>query len=334
MDVQVGQHFILGFHGYRVPAWLKDFEAEYGLGGVILFDYHMPSKKYENNIESPEQVRELCSAIHALDSKPLIFIDQEGGKVCRLKEEKGFAFYPSAWEFNQLELSKKKALTKKCFEELKSLGIDFNLAPVIDLALNEKNTDIFTVNRSYSKKESEVIVNVNLLQSIAKDCGLGLCLKHFPGIGAAATNSHDEILDLSSSITKEQEELFYTLAPKLPGNAILLSHGIVRSWDGDIPISLSPKVLKRIRNKVSDAFLITDDLQMQGMQKIFKTSVAVLSSIRAGIDCVIIGNNMMDEEKDCYSFAKELKKAVLEDEEIYRLSAFSRVRIHRRKTLY
>ena len=55
--MRIGELFILGFFGKTVPAWLKQFAARYGLGGVILFDYSCRTRQYDNNIESPEQVR-------------------------------------------------------------------------------------------------------------------------------------------------------------------------------------------------------------------------------------------------------------------------------------
>ena len=87
----IGELFILGFFGKTVPAWLKEFAARYGLGGVILFDYSCRTQQYDNNIESPEQVQRLCAEIAALPSGPMVFIDQEGGLVRRLKESRGFA---------------------------------------------------------------------------------------------------------------------------------------------------------------------------------------------------------------------------------------------------
>ncbi len=100
----VGELFILGFFGKTIPAWLREFAARYGLGGVILFDYSCQTQKYDNNIESPEQVQRLCEEISSLPSHPMVFIDQEGGLVRRLKESRGFKPLPSAKEFNHLAL--------------------------------------------------------------------------------------------------------------------------------------------------------------------------------------------------------------------------------------
>src|SRR6266404_6127746 len=78
-QVSVGELFILGFFGKTLPAWLKEFAARFGLGGVILFDYSCQTKQYDNNIDSPAQVKRLCDEIAGLPSRPLVFIDQEGG---------------------------------------------------------------------------------------------------------------------------------------------------------------------------------------------------------------------------------------------------------------
>ena len=100
--MQIGELFILGFFGKTIPAWLTEFAALYGLGGVILFDYSCQTRKYDNNIESPEQLRHLCAEISRLPSSPMVFIDQEGGLVRRLKESRGFTHLPSAKDFNRL----------------------------------------------------------------------------------------------------------------------------------------------------------------------------------------------------------------------------------------
>lgn len=104
----IGELFILGFFGKIVPEWLKEFAGRYGLGGVILFDYSCQTRAYDNNIESPEQVQRLCAEIAALPSAPMVFIDQEGGLVRRLKEACGFAPLPSAKEFNHLAPDQKR----------------------------------------------------------------------------------------------------------------------------------------------------------------------------------------------------------------------------------
>jgi beta-N-acetylhexosaminidase len=293
----VGELFILGFFGKVVPDWLKAFAARYGLGGVILFDYSCRTLQYDNNIDSPEQVQRLCAEIAALPSAPMVFIDQEGGLVRRLKESRGFAPLPSAKEFNHLAPAQKRAILAASFAEMRRLGIHYDFAPVIDVDDNPDNPNIGRIKRSYSADIAEVEANALLVGEVARAQRLGLSLKHFPGIGGAVVDSHQEFMDISEALRDEQEELFYSLAPGMFGNAVLVSHAIVRQWD-ERPMTLSAAGLSRLRRRLPDTLLITDDMQMQGLQKALGTKEASLQSLKAGIDMLCIGNNLLDQEQE------------------------------------
>ena len=302
----IGEMFVLGFHGPTLPDWLTDFAGEFGLGGVILFDYDVGARRYERNVLDPEQVKALCADAAALPSAPLVFVDQEGGKVRRLKESRGFAPLPSALAFNTIPEPERGPLVSASFRELRNLGIHFNLAPVIDLNLNPENPDIGAVERSHSANPAEVRRYAGLYADAAREAGLGLCLKHYPGLGGAVVNSHDELTDLSGCILEEQLALFYGLAPTLPGQAILVSHGIAEQWDPGRPVSMSAVALDALREKLPGVLLLSDDLQMQGLQKAIGSREACIQGVRAGIDLLLIGNNLMDETLVCADFARAL----------------------------
>jgi beta-N-acetylhexosaminidase len=310
--MSVGELFILGFFGKTIPAWLREFAGLYGLGGVILFDYSCQTKQYDNNIESPEQVQRLCEEIASLPSHPMVFIDQEGGLVRRLKEAKGFKPLPSAKEFNHLSPTEKREILGASFTEMRRLGIDYDFAPVIDVDYNPDNPNIGKIKRSYSADIAEVEANALLASEVARETGLGLCLKHFPGIGGAVVDSHQEFMDISDSLRAEQEELFYALAPKMFGDAVLVSHAIVRQWDGDHPLTLSAAGLGRLRRRLPDTLLISDDMQMQGLQKALGTKAASLQSLNAGIDMLCIGNNLFDQEQEMAAIAQSIEQSVHE----------------------
>jgi beta-N-acetylhexosaminidase len=306
----IGELFILGFFGKIVPDWLKEFAGRYGLGGVILFDYSCRTREYDNNIESPEQVQRLCGEIAALPSGPMVFIDQEGGLVRRLKESRGFAPLPSAKEFNHLAQDEKRAILAASFAELRRLGIHYDFAPVIDVDYNPENPGIGKIKRSYSADIAEVEANALLAGEVARAQRIGLCLKHFPGIGGALVDSHQEFMDISDALRDEQEELFYSLAPKMFGDAVLVSHAIVRQWDRDHPITLSAAGLGRLRKRLPDTLLITDDMQMQGLQKALGTREASLQSLKAGIDMLCIGNNLFDQEQEMVAIAEYVEQSL------------------------
>jgi beta-N-acetylhexosaminidase len=306
----IGELFILGFLGKTVPGWLKEFAARYGLGGVILFDYSCRTQQYDNNIESPEQVQRLCGEIAALPSRPMVFIDQEGGLVRRLKESLGFAPLPSAKEFNHLAPDQKRAILTASFAEMRRLGIHYDFAPVVDVDYNPDNPNIGRIKRSFSADIAEVEANALLASEVARAQRIGLCLKHFPGIGGAVVDSHQEFMDISDALQDEQEELFYSLAPKMFGDAVLVSHAIVRQWDPDRPMTLSPAGLGRFRQRLPDTLLVTDDMQMQGLQKALGTREAGLQSLKAGMDMLCIGNNLFDQEQEMAAVAEYVEQSL------------------------
>ena len=329
----VGELFILGFFGKLIPDWLGEFAARYGLGGIILFDYSCQTRQYDNNIESPDQLSRLCEAIACLPSNPLVFIDQEGGLVRRLKQTSGFQPLPSQREFNLLGAAQKREILKASFSELRQLGIRYNFAPVIDVDYNPENPSIGKIKRSYSADIREVEANALLAGEVARDARVGLCLKHYPGIGGALVDSHEEFMDISDALQPAQEELFYALAPQIFGNAVLVSHAIVRQWDPDMPITLSRAGIGRLRRRLPDTLLITDDMQMQGLQKALGTSEASLQSLQAGIDMLCIGNNLINQEAEMADIADDVERALREGTLAQEAIADSIRRVRQRKAL-
>ena len=302
--LNIGEMFMLGFRGPKVPAWMKDFAREFGFGGVILFDYDCLDKKYERNVFSPAQVKELCAEIHALASRPRVYVDQEGGKVRRLKEKYGFAPLASAKNFSTLSLADKTAQLQSAFQQMHDIGIDCNLAPVVDLDLNPANPDLGAVERCYSPDKSTVLENVRFVHAAAARANVDLCLKHFPGCGAATVNSHQDLMDLTNVISDEQLSLFKEMAPLIPN--ILFSHGMVKTWDSQLPCSLSAVAVQKARAWSPKGIFMTDDLQMDGMQKRMSTGEACHLALKAGLDMFCIGNNMRDEQEASAEFARRL----------------------------
>jgi len=306
---RVGELYLLGFRGTRVPDWLRDFEADHGLGGVILFDYDVPTAQTGRNITSPRQLEALCAEVHALPSRPLVFVDQEGGRVRRLKTELGFAPLPSARAFALLPASERRRLAEASFSELRQLGIDFDLAPVIDADTNPANPNIGAIERSFSADLAVVEENARLLGDAAQRCGLQLCVKHYPGLGGATVDSHLDLTELDGRFDPDQEDAFARLGSALPGQAVLLSHGVVRAWDPKWPVSISEAAIARLRLRAPDLLLITDDLQMQGLRHLATLEEACLRGLGAGVDLLCIGNNLAYEEDAARSAAEAVLRA-------------------------
>lgn len=321
---------MLGFRGLALPSWVRGFAAELGLGGLILFDRDVQLGGVRN-VESPAQLRALCAEIHALPGRPLVFVDQEGGRVRRLKAAAGFRELPSARAFAALPPAEAQRLARESCAEMRALGIDFDLAPVVDLDTNPDNPNIGKLERAYSADPREVRRCARLLGDAARAAGLGLCVKHYPGLGGARTDSHVALTDLSGLVSAEQERLFFELGAELPGRAALLSHGFVREWDAERPCSISPLAVARLRAAWPDALLITDDLQMQGLQGATGTVDAVLRALDAGVDVVCIGNNLLAQADECVAAAREVRALAARDANFAGKLAASRERIAARK---
>lgn len=329
-SLPVGELFLLGFRTPRPPPWMRDFAREFGLGGVILFDYDCIDRKYERNIFDPAQVKTLCEELHALPSRPLIFIDQEGGKVRRLKEERGFTPLPSARQFGRMTALERLEVLRPAYVELRDLGIDANLAPVVDLDIDPDSPDIGSAQRSFSADPQVVEACVTALAEVARSTGLELCLKHFPGTGGAKVNPHDHVMDLSDCLTDTQVKVFETLAPRAP--MALFSHGIVNQWEQDTPCCLSSVAIRKYRQWAPGAVILTDDLQMQGVQKLMTTGEAFLCALRAGADFILIGNNMKDEQAQSARYAQNLLDACDKDASLGDCARAAIERIRRLKT--
>ena len=118
-------------------------------------------------------------------------------------------------------------------------------------------------------------------------------------------------MDLSDCLTDTQVNVFKTLLARVP--MVLFSHGIVNQWEKSTPVCLSFVAVNKVRGWGSDVYILTDDLQMQGVQMLMSTGEACLKAVRAGADLIIIANNMKDEQEQTGGFARDLRSACGKD---------------------
>ena len=150
LDIMIGSMLMLGFRGADLPpgdAFLAQVRAGH-VGHVILFDRDVTTGG-ERNITSPQQLRQLTATLRAASPGPLLIaVDQEGGRVRRLKPQKGFADLPSAQSMGTGQPDKTRALARQLGKELAGLGISVDLAPVADVNSNPANPAIGALERS------------------------------------------------------------------------------------------------------------------------------------------------------------------------------------------
>lgn len=284
--------FIAGLSGPYITSAERDFFAKEQPLGFILF---------ARNIESPTQVRQLTRELRELLPHPHIpiLIDQEGGRVARLKPPHFRKALP-AEIFADLAKRDPERACKAVFlnarlmgEELLNLGINVDCAPVADLRIKEAH-DIIG-DRSYGDTPEQVVL-------LAKEVCRGLqsrhvhpIIKHIPGHGRAKVDSHESLPIVTNSLDELQAtdfKVFQGLKNAAP--LAMTAHIVYTALDPHEPATTSKKVLRMIRETIGfDGLLLSDDLSMKAL----KGDLAELSAkaLDAGCDIVLHCNGMMEE---------------------------------------
>ncbi len=300
---KIGQLFILGFQGETLTSLHPIHEdlRHRNLGGVILFDRLLAKKLDHNNIVSTSQVRKLTLDLQEVAGGRLfIGIDQEGGKVCRLSQRRGFSPTPAAAE---LGAHHDESVTSQQSEEtaklLKNLGINNNFAPVVDINIYRNNPIIGRLGRSFSHDADTVVQHARAWITSHKKHGILSCLKHFPGHGSSREDSHLGFVDISETWQLMELQPFKKLIKTQDVDAIMTGHLFISQLDNLRPATLSEKIIGQLLRKDLGfkGVVISDDLQMKAITDNYGLEEAIVSALAAGIDMIIIGNNLSYDEK-------------------------------------
>ena len=293
---------LVGFRGLEVGAdhpIIRDIRERF-IGGVVLFDYDVPSNSPVRNVKSPAQVKALVAALQRAARAPLLVsIDQEGGRVRRLKEEFGF---PPTTSAKQLGAANDPARTYRAAqtmaEVLAALGINLNLAPVVDLDANPNNPIIGRLERSFSIDPAVVTRHAVEFIKAHHDRGVLCTLKHFPGHGSSAADSHIGMVDVTRTWTRAELEPFSNIIAAGQADAIMTAHVYNAKLDRDYPATLSrPTITGILRGELRyDGVVICDDLQMGAIREYYGFEATIAAAIAAGVDILTLANNTVYEE--------------------------------------
>jgi len=291
---------IIGFDGKEILNNKKLItNIENGLGGVILFDHYINDKTKSKNIQSPQQVKKLNESLQSINKEPLIIcIDQEGGKVARLKEEKGFNKTLSAKEIASLKEKDAKKEYENLSFQLKNLGINCNFAPLVDLGINKESKIIYGLDRAYGEDSEQVVKYAQIFMDALSENQIISVLKHFPGHGSAKGDSHEGFVDIS----KTWDEIELTPYKKLlhKTKMIMSAHVYNSKLDETYPATLSFKTnTELLRKKLGfNGVLVTDDLQMLAIKKHYKKEEAIQLAINSGADMLMYCNQLSSDDTD------------------------------------
>ncbi|KAI8986489.1 glycoside hydrolase superfamily [Pilobolus umbonatus] len=292
IENDIGQLFMCGFYGLEPSKEILDLITTHNLGSIILFS---------RNIESREQVQKLTNdlqtaARNAGHTRPLLIaIDQENGVVRRLGSSG--TYLPGSMALGAIHsTSDAYQVAKATAIELKALGINWNLAPVMDVNSNPLNPVIGV--RSFGE-DPQLVARMGIAQveGYHQQCVV-TSLKHFPGHGDTASDSHVDVPLINKSYEElEKTELLpFLYAIQSKGNAhpssIMISHISLPTLikEKDQVASLSPEIVKGILRQEFkyEGVVITDCLEMEAINKRGGSAVAAVKALQANNDIVML----------------------------------------------
>ena len=297
LSIKIGQMLMIGFRGMSVdiaPEITADI-TQRRVGGIVLFDYDVPARSPSRNIASPQQLSTLTLELQKLSNIPLLIaIDQEGGKVNRLKQSRGFPASVSAEFLGRLNNpDSTSAAAAETARTLQAMHISMNLAPVADLNTNPDNPVIGKLGRSFSSDPATVISNLKLTVSAYHNEGIIATLKHFPGHGSSTTDTHRDFTDITASWSEQELEPYRVLIAAGYKDAVMTAHVFNGKLDTLYPATLSKTTLTDLlRNKLGfKGVIVSDDMQMKAIADHYGLGPAIRLAIEAGVDILLFGNN-------------------------------------------
>lgn len=278
-EEKIGQLMIIGIHAASLDNDINYMLGVYAPGGVIYYD---------RNLDTPEQVKKLSADLqNASPALPLfVAIDEEGGDVVRMEDY--IEPPPAQEEIGETgDKNEAKRYAKETGEALKSLGINVNFAPVLDLGSLS--------TRHYSTDAKEVTEFAEMAAQGYEESNIIYALKHFPGIGKSDTDTHfssaivelsadelmeDDIVPFKAIIDKKRHENFF----------VMVSHVIYPEISGDKPASLSKEIMSDLlRDKLKfGGVIVSDDLEMTAATNSEDFSRLGVEAIKAGADIVLV----------------------------------------------
>ena len=282
-----------GFAGTTAPDWLLR-RLDEGLGSVALFS---------RNIETPEQVARLTAQLRAVRPDVLVAADEEGGDVTRM-EARGGSSFPGNLALGAVDdLKLTRAVAAELGRRLAECGVNFDWAPSADVNSDPGNPVIGV--RSFGADPDLVARNTAAYVEGLQSAGVAACVKHFPGHGDTAIDSHHAMprIDVDLATLHARELVPFRAALAAGTKAVMSAHILVPALDPDLPGTLSQAVLSGLlRAPVTqgglgyDGLVVTDGIEMQAVAATYGIERGTVMALAAGADAICVGGGLCDEE--------------------------------------
>ncbi len=253
---------------------------EMGVGGIIFF-----GRDFKDS--TPEEFRSLMASYSdAAKISLLTAVDEEGGDVCRVSNYKAFREEKFSSPAELYREGGMERILSDCDEKsafLLSLGLNFNLAPLADISVDEND---FIYHRVLGEDRDKTAEYASSVVSRMNENGILSALKHFPGYGNNE-DTHTGIAYDSRSLDylRENDLVPFAEAIKAGAPVVMVSHNVITALDGENPASLSPKIYELLRNELGfEGVIMTDDLSMGAIGDFTDSGESAILAIEAGAD--------------------------------------------------
>ncbi len=289
LQLAAASFLCVGFHGKSVSTELEELIRR-GVRSVILF---------ERNAGHREDVAALIRDVKSLSSDQImVCVDQEGGDTVRLHD--GFNPPPSMRSIGNQDRARAAEVGSMLASDLRSVGVDLNLAPVVDVDTHPDNPVIG--DRSFGRDPHGVGVSAAALIRAMQAGGVAGCAKHFPGHGDTSQDSHFTLPVLSHDLERLRsiELVPFQAAIRAGVAAIMTAHIRFDAVDATVPATLSQPIIHGLlRDELGfEGVVISDDLEMQGVSDSFSISEASVRAVQAGVDLVLCCHRY-DRQLEC-----------------------------------
>ncbi len=318
LDIKIGQMLLIGIPKAEVdPLVLEEVRAGKA-GSIILFEKNIP--KGTASFTALKKI--IWTYQQAAPTRLLVCIDQEGGKVNRLKDKYGFARSITAQEMGRAtNLDSVRFYSESTAATLAGLGFNVNFAPVVDLGVNKDNTVIYKAGRSFSANPDSVALMAEEFIKPHRRLGVITVLKHFPGHGSSLADTHFGVADVTKTWTSAELVPYQKLIGAHQADAVMSAHIVNRQLDpSGLPGTLSKRILDSLlrRQMNYDGVIFSDDMQMQAIAKQYGLEEAIRLSINAGIDILCFSNNIQDSENRTVNKVHAIIRGMVEKGQISR----------------
>ncbi|MEP2023818.1 MAG: glycoside hydrolase family 3 N-terminal domain-containing protein [Reichenbachiella sp.] len=299
LDEMIGQMILTGIGDFSYmpeDAEILDEIKAGKVGGVILFEKNI-------NAEHPKkQLKRTIEMIKGAANYPLfISIDEEGGKVNRLKTKYGFPSTMQAGELGEINnLDTTAFYARNTASTLQEYGFNVNYAPDVDVAINPDNPVIAKLGRSYSDDPRIVANQAQQVIDVHRANGVLAVLKHFPGHGSSRNDSHLGVADVSNTWQFSELMPYKWLIDSGRVDGIMTAHIVNEHLDpSKLPATLSPYIIRNILRGVLgyQGVVFTDDMQMHAISKNYGFEESIKMAINAGVDVMLFCNNVPGNER-------------------------------------